>query len=117
PRHRRPDQFHHPDPGHGQRGAVARPQVPAYPRPQPAGRGRAGGADQAPLRAPADGDIPMTGIHVLGFPLIDTVIIVVMYVVGAAMLIGLWRLLRGPTLPDRSEERRVGKEGRCEGRT
>jgi multicomponent K+:H+ antiporter subunit F len=43
----------------------------------------------------------MTGIHVLGFPLIDTVIIVVMYVVGAAMLIGLWRLLRGPTLPDR----------------
>src|SRR5690606_18872101 len=36
-----------------------------------------------------------------GFPLIATVIIVVMYVGGAAMLIGLWRLLRCPTLPDR----------------
>ncbi|KAA2285037.1 K+/H+ antiporter subunit F [Arenimonas fontis] len=43
----------------------------------------------------------MTGIQVFGYPLIDTTIVAVMYVVGVAMLMGLYRLLRGPTLPDR----------------
>ncbi|MGO3127352.1 MAG: K+/H+ antiporter subunit F [Luteimonas sp.] len=33
--------------------------------------------------------------------IIDIAIIVGMHVVGAAMLLSLWRLLRGPTAPDR----------------
>ncbi|QDW67917.1 K+/H+ antiporter subunit F [Luteimonas granuli] len=36
-----------------------------------------------------------------GFGLIETTIGIAMYVVGIAMLLALWRLLRGPTVPDR----------------
>ncbi|HLU12913.1 MAG TPA: K+/H+ antiporter subunit F [Arenimonas sp.] len=43
----------------------------------------------------------MTGIHVFDLSLIDTTIVVAMYVIGLAMLVSLWRLLRGPTLADR----------------
>jgi multicomponent K+:H+ antiporter subunit F len=32
---------------------------------------------------------------------IETTIVVCMHVVGLAMMMSLWRLLRGPTLPDR----------------
>ena len=32
---------------------------------------------------------------------IDTSIVVCMHMVGVAMLLALWRLLRGPTVPDR----------------
>ncbi|WP_295861671.1 K+/H+ antiporter subunit F [uncultured Xanthomonas sp.] len=32
---------------------------------------------------------------------IETTIVVCMHVVGLAMLLALWRLLRGPTVPDR----------------
>jgi multicomponent K+:H+ antiporter subunit F len=32
---------------------------------------------------------------------IDTAIIVALYAIGLAMLLSLWRLLRGPALPDR----------------
>lgn len=34
-------------------------------------------------------------------PLIQTSLVVSMHVVGLAMLLALWRLLRGPTAPDR----------------
>lgn len=34
-------------------------------------------------------------------PLIQTALVVSMHVVGLAMLLALWRLLRGPTAPDR----------------
>ena len=43
----------------------------------------------------------LAGIQVLGHGLIDITIGLSMYVVGAAMLLALWRLLRGPTVPDR----------------
>ncbi|NZA25364.1 K+/H+ antiporter subunit F [Luteimonas sp. SJ-92] len=33
--------------------------------------------------------------------MIETAVVVAMYVVGLAMLLSLWRLLRGPTVPDR----------------
>lgn len=33
--------------------------------------------------------------------MIDTAIVAALYAVGLAMLLSLWRLLRGPTLPDR----------------
>lgn len=33
--------------------------------------------------------------------MIDTVIFISMHIVGVAMLFSLWRLLRGPTAPDR----------------
>lgn len=33
--------------------------------------------------------------------LIDTAVAVALYVVGLAMLLSLWRLLRGPSAPDR----------------
>ena len=33
--------------------------------------------------------------------MIDAVILVSMHIVGGAMLLSLWRLLRGPTAPDR----------------
>ncbi|MGV8959961.1 MAG: K+/H+ antiporter subunit F [Stenotrophomonas sp.] len=36
-----------------------------------------------------------------GHMFIHTTIAVCMHVVGVAMLLSLWRLLRGPTLPDR----------------
>jgi len=33
--------------------------------------------------------------------MIDTVIIIALHLVGVAMLLSLWRLLRGPSAPDR----------------
>jgi multicomponent K+:H+ antiporter subunit F len=33
--------------------------------------------------------------------MIDTAVVVSLYAVGAAQLLGLYRLLRGPTVPDR----------------
>ncbi|HVJ38800.1 MAG TPA: K+/H+ antiporter subunit F [Stenotrophomonas sp.] len=36
-----------------------------------------------------------------GHMFIETTIVVCMHVVGLAMMLALWRLLRGPTLPDR----------------
>ncbi|MCW4455618.1 K+/H+ antiporter subunit F [Flavobacterium sp. MXW15] len=36
-----------------------------------------------------------------GHMFIQTTIVVCMHVVGLAMLLALWRLLRGPTVPDR----------------
>jgi multicomponent K+:H+ antiporter subunit F len=38
---------------------------------------------------------------VTGHIFIETTIVVCMHVVGLAMMMALWRLLRGPTLPDR----------------
>jgi multicomponent K+:H+ antiporter subunit F len=32
---------------------------------------------------------------------IETAVLIALYVVGLAMLLSLWRLLRGPTVPDR----------------
>lgn len=43
----------------------------------------------------------LAGIQIFGFGLIETTIGLAMYVVGTAMLLALWRLLRGPTVPDR----------------
>lgn len=43
----------------------------------------------------------LAGIQVFGYGLINVTIGVAMYVVGLAMLLALWRLLRGPTVPDR----------------
>lgn len=36
-----------------------------------------------------------------GYQIFATTLIVCMHLVGVAMLLGLWRLLRGPTVPDR----------------
>ncbi|AMJ57935.1 K+/H+ antiporter subunit F [Stenotrophomonas sp. KCTC 12332] len=36
-----------------------------------------------------------------GYQIFETTLVVCMHVVGIAMLLGLWRLLRGPTVPDR----------------
>ncbi|WP_225765862.1 K+/H+ antiporter subunit F [Stenotrophomonas sp. Marseille-Q4652] len=36
-----------------------------------------------------------------GNMLIETSIVVCMHMVGVAMLLAIWRLLRGPTVPDR----------------
>ena len=38
---------------------------------------------------------------VIDAPIIQFAIVGSMYVVGLAMLMALWRLLRGPTVPDR----------------
>ena len=43
----------------------------------------------------------LAGIQLFDHGLIDVAIGVSMYVVGTAMLLALWRLLRGPTVPDR----------------
>lgn len=43
----------------------------------------------------------LAGLQLFGFGLIDLAIGVSMYVVGTAMLMAVWRLLRGPTVPDR----------------
>ncbi len=43
----------------------------------------------------------MTHIHIMGISLLDAAVLGAMSVVGLAMLIALWRLLRGPTVPDR----------------
>jgi len=36
-----------------------------------------------------------------GYAIFGTTVVVCMHVVGVAMLLSLWRLLRGPTVPDR----------------
>lgn len=36
-----------------------------------------------------------------GYEIFETTVVVCMHVVGVAMLLSLWRLLRGPTVPDR----------------
>lgn len=33
--------------------------------------------------------------------MIDTAVLIALHVIGLAMALGLWRLLRGPTVPDR----------------
>ncbi len=43
----------------------------------------------------------MIGIQLFGTTLVDLTIVASMYMVGTAMLLSLWRMLRGPTLPDR----------------
>ena len=43
----------------------------------------------------------MSGLDLFGMPLVDFAIMVSMYAVGLSMLMSLWRLLRGPTVPDR----------------
>jgi len=43
----------------------------------------------------------LAGLQLFGFGLIDIAIAASMYVVGLAMLLALWRLLRGPSVPDR----------------
>lgn len=43
----------------------------------------------------------MTGLMLAGAPLIQWAILVSMTAVGLAMLLALWRLLRGPSVPDR----------------
>ena len=36
-----------------------------------------------------------------GYQIFETTLVVCMHVVGLAMLLATWRLLRGPTVPDR----------------
>lgn len=43
----------------------------------------------------------MTHIHIMDASVLDAAVLGAMSVVGLAMLIALWRLLRGPTVPDR----------------
>lgn len=43
----------------------------------------------------------MNGIQILDSSLINLAIAASMYMVGLAMLMALWRLLAGPTVPDR----------------
>lgn len=43
----------------------------------------------------------MTGIHVFGTSLLGAAVVASMCMIGLAMLLALWRLLRGPTVPDR----------------
>ncbi len=43
----------------------------------------------------------MSHIHILGTSVLDAAVLGSMAVVGIAMLMALWRLLRGPTVPDR----------------
>lgn len=43
----------------------------------------------------------MIGVMIAGAPLIQWAILVSMHMVGIAMLLSLWRLLRGPSVPDR----------------
>lgn len=43
----------------------------------------------------------MSHIQIFGTSLVGAAVIGAMCVVGVAMLLALWRLLRGPTVPDR----------------
>ena len=43
----------------------------------------------------------MTGIQVFGVSLIDATVVGAMLCVGVAILLAMWRLVRGPTVPDR----------------
>lgn len=43
----------------------------------------------------------MSHIHIMGTSVLDAAVLGAMATVGVAMLLALWRLLRGPTVPDR----------------
>lgn len=43
----------------------------------------------------------MTGIQIFGVSLIDAAVVGSMLTVGLAILLAMWRLIRGPTVPDR----------------
>ena len=43
----------------------------------------------------------MSQLHVMGTSVLDVAVLGAMSVVGVSMLMALWRLLRGPTVPDR----------------
>ena len=43
----------------------------------------------------------MSQIHIMGVSVLDAAVLGAMATVGVAMLLALWRLLRGPTVPDR----------------
>ena len=43
----------------------------------------------------------MTGIQIYGVSLIDATVVASMFAVGLAILLAMWRLVRGPTVPDR----------------
>ncbi|WP_027069697.1 K+/H+ antiporter subunit F [Novilysobacter defluvii] len=43
----------------------------------------------------------MTGIQIFGVSLIDAAVVGSMFAVGLAILLAMWRLVRGPTVPDR----------------
>lgn len=43
----------------------------------------------------------MTNIHIMDTSVLDIAVLGAMSTVGVAMLMALWRLLRGPTVPDR----------------
>ena len=68
------------------------PRPPAGARARRGRRTRAGRFDQAPLRGAADGDLRTVTAAVLP---------VVIGAFALAMLLAAWRLLRGPSLPDR----------------
>jgi multicomponent K+:H+ antiporter subunit F len=44
---------------------------------------------------------PGTGLQLAGMGVVELAIGATMYMVGVAMLCCIWRLLRGPTVPDR----------------
>lgn len=43
----------------------------------------------------------MTGIAIFGISLLGAAVVASMSMIGLAMLFALWRLVRGPTVPDR----------------
>lgn len=43
----------------------------------------------------------MSHLHIMGTSVLDAAVLGAMSVVGVAMLMALWRLLRGPSVPDR----------------
>jgi len=43
----------------------------------------------------------MTGIQIFGVSLIDAAVVGSMFAVALAILLAMWRLIRGPTVPDR----------------
>lgn len=43
----------------------------------------------------------MSQIHIMGVSVLDAAVLGAMATVGVAMLMALWRLMRGPTVPDR----------------
>lgn len=45
--------------------------------------------------------LPLIGVVIAGVGLVDAATVVAMHVTGVAMLLATWRLLRGPTVPDR----------------
>src|SRR5690606_9916150 len=75
---------------------VRRPPPPAGARAALGGCAGPDPRDQEPLRGPIDGDLPVNGYQIFELTLVTC-----MHVVGLAMLLALWRLLRGPTVPDR----------------